>query len=135
MDTVKRKYPPAMARYRAKHPVVSATMTRELKEVLDLVRGERSYNKAFQDLLNEKLSPVLELKKRMEQEQARKIEDLRKSMIKLMESRMLIKVPCSDCGKLAIFTNYSEGWDTIYRAIKDALGELDLQCKECTAKD
>lgn len=135
MTEIKRKYPPAMARYRAKHPVVSATMTRELKEVLDLVRGERSYNKAFQDLLNKKLSPVLELKKRMEQEQARKVEDMRKSFIREMESRMLIKVPCSDCGKLTSFTSYSKGWDTIYRAIKNALVELDLQCKECAAED
>lgn len=63
MSNKKRRYPPAMRRYRKDHPVISATMTNELRDVLDRVKGSRSYGKAFSDLFHEKLDPALAIQK------------------------------------------------------------------------
>jgi len=53
-----KKYPPSFYRYRAKHPVISVTLTSDLKEVLDKHRGDLSYSQIVKRSL-EKSSSVL----------------------------------------------------------------------------
>lgn len=63
---VKRKYPEAIRRYRLKNPTVSAVLTATLKEMLNHVRGERSYSKAVQDIITGALKPAEVYAKRLE---------------------------------------------------------------------
>ncbi len=47
----RRHYPPSQIRYWREHPVVGVRLSRELKELLDRVRGGRSYAELIKDVL------------------------------------------------------------------------------------
>jgi hypothetical protein len=54
---------PCKVRYDKNNPPMSVRLTKDLREVLELVRGTRNYRKAAMDILTDKLNPVLEIQK------------------------------------------------------------------------
>lgn len=56
----------ARERYRKKHPVISASLSADLKMILDLARGDRSYPDALKALVEKELDPCLELIKNID---------------------------------------------------------------------
>lgn len=57
---------PSKTRYDKENPPVAIRLTRDLRGVLDLVRGERTRSKAIQEILAGKLEPALETKRTLE---------------------------------------------------------------------
>lgn len=103
---VKRKYPEAIRRYRLKNPTVSAVLTATLKEMLNHVRGERSYGQAVQDIITGALKPADIYAKRLEDAnktiQAKdKIIQEKNGKIKELGTEIenyKITFPCNVCG-------------------------------------
>lgn len=48
---VKHYYPPSYYRYQREHPTISIRLTKDLKEMLDRVRGEMSYSDIIRKIL------------------------------------------------------------------------------------
>ena len=69
------KYP-SQVRYEKKHPLISVRLTKELKEMIDAVRGNMSYS----DVIKLKLFESVEI-------------------CKAAENRYKITIPCAVCGK------------------------------------
>jgi len=55
---------PSKTKYDRENPPVTIRLTRDLRGVLDLIKGERTRSKAIQMILAGKLEPALEIKNR-----------------------------------------------------------------------
>ncbi len=96
----KRKYPPAVYRYRANHPTISATLTTELKKSIDVVKGDRSYTQVIRELIIGSFQPVIVYEKKIE-EKNRTIQEMDEKIKKIENEikRRTISYPCKNCGK------------------------------------
>lgn len=88
-NTEVRRRPPSYYRYKAKHPTISFALVRELKELLDTVKGSRSYGKATRDILVGNLTQL----------NALAVEHARRSGLREAETKFKITYPCANCGK------------------------------------
>jgi ssDNA-binding Zn-finger/Zn-ribbon topoisomerase 1 len=58
-----RHYPPSQIKYQIEHPPVTVHLNKKLKEILDAVKGQRSYAQVIIDLIGEKFNIVEEIKR------------------------------------------------------------------------
>ena len=58
-----RHYPPSQIKYQIEHPPVTIHLNKKLKEILDAVKGQRSYAQVINDLIGEKFNLVEEIKR------------------------------------------------------------------------
>ena len=58
-----RHYPPSQIKYQIEHPPVTVHLNKKLKELLDAVKGPRSYAQVIHDLVNEKFNLREEIKR------------------------------------------------------------------------
>jgi len=58
-----RHYPPSQIKYQIEHPPVTIHLNKKLKEILDAVKGQRSYAQVIIDLIGEKFNIVEEIKR------------------------------------------------------------------------
>ncbi|MEM4976981.1 MAG: hypothetical protein QXT64_06640, partial [Desulfurococcaceae archaeon] len=56
----KHYYPPSYYRYQKEHPAISIRLTKELKEMLDKVKGDMSYSDVVKKLLTKDLKEIYE---------------------------------------------------------------------------
>lgn len=125
-----QKTPERMRRYRTNNPTISMVGTPTRKKILDMVRGNRSYGKTFDDIMSGALKPAEEILKKLdeaaENSQAKDtIVQEKDEMIERLEyvlKNRTITYPCPYCGvEIIIFANdpkvedirehlKSEGW-------------------------
>lgn len=55
-----KKYPPAYYRYKEEHPTISICLTKELKEAIDLRRGDMSYGGFVKELIEGNIPQIQE---------------------------------------------------------------------------
>ena len=58
-----RHYPPSQIKYQIEHPPVTFHLNKKLKEILDAVKGQRSYAQVISDIIVEKFNIEEEVKK------------------------------------------------------------------------
>ncbi len=125
---VKRKYPEAIRRYRLKNPTVSAVLTATLKEMLNNIRGERSYSQAVQDIITGALKPAEVYAKRLEDANKTiqvkdKIIQEKNGIIKELRNEIenyKITFPCNVCGgELEITADDEDILDTIRECLRN----------------
>ncbi len=122
-----KKRPPSYYRYKQKHPPVTITLTRDLKQLLDDVRGEKSYGVAMKGIITGALNPAQELKKQLEAQHARDCETIEHSA-KVLVQRVLI--PCPKCKKSMEFDRSHPAWPEIVKVLQKAFPQY--RCRTCT---
>ncbi len=133
-----RKRPPSYYKYKKNHPPIAMTLTTELKEMLDAVKGERSYGVATQEIIKKELIPALEIKKQLEAakeaECAACKEEMQKEIQKKMASISQFIIPCPRCKGPMIVSEKNAIWRTkIYPILLAAFkGSL---CDKCTKQN
>lgn len=109
-----QKTPERMRRYRTNNPTISMVGTPTRKKILDMVRGNRSYGKAFDDIMSGALKPAEEILKTLDEadknSQAKdKIIQEKDETIKRLEfilKNRTITCPCVFCGEeMIVFAN------------------------------
>ena len=58
-----RHYPPSQIKYQIEHPPITIHLNKKLKEILDAVKGQRSYAQAISDIIQEKFNIEEEVKR------------------------------------------------------------------------
>ena len=114
----RRHYPPSQIRYWREHPVVGVRLSRELKEILDRVRGGRSYAELIKEVLNRTYEAY---KKGYEDGYKRGYDDAWK-----VEH---FTVPCPICGKPMLFSPRMPNWDEVRGILRNAF--RDWRHVEC----
>lgn len=130
----KRKYPPAVQRYRLKHPTISVVLTDSLKLQLDATKGDRKYSQVIKDIITGAFKPAEECAKRLEE--AKQTIDTENK--KLSEAAVLIRqlgkcritFPCAVCGgEIELRADYDD-WIADIRAYLKNKGWRHAECHE-----
>ena len=58
-----RHYPPSQIKYQIEHPPVTVHLNKKLKQILDAVKGQRSYAQPIGDIIQEKFNIEEEVKR------------------------------------------------------------------------
>jgi hypothetical protein len=58
-----RHYPPSQIKYQLEHPPVTVHLNKKLKEIMDAVKGQRSYAQFITEILEEKFNLEEEIKR------------------------------------------------------------------------
>lgn len=116
-----RKRPPSYYRYKKEHPTISFTLTKQMKNMLDSVRGIRSYGRAVQDIMTDKLNIVDERIKQLEENLR-----IKEGKIKQLENA-LITCPCPVCGE-DITVPANSGWHEIIKKFLKERGWKHVTC-------
>lgn len=62
----KKQYPPSWLKYNLQNPVISVRLTRDLREMLDVLRDDKTYSVVLKEILEGKLDPVSEIARKLE---------------------------------------------------------------------
>ena len=118
MKDMARRRPPSYHKYKKEHPTVSFILTRELKEILDNLKGDKSYGQTVKQIIESKIDEEL-AKKLISKEN--ELLDVRERFIKIQK----FKIPCSKCKKPVLIANINDpdGWnEKIYPKLKEMFG-------------
>lgn len=126
-----------MRRYRTNNPTISMVGTPTRKKILDIVKGNRSYGKAFDDIMSGALKPAEEILKTLDEadknSQAKdKIIQEKEETIERLESELknrTITCQCVYCGEEMIV--YANGADVgVIREYLKSMGWAHGKCRE-----
>ena len=130
-----QKTPERMRRYRTNNPTISMVGTPTRKKILDMVRGNRSYGKAFDDIMSGALKPAEEILKKLDE--AAKDSQAKDKIIQEKDERIkgllnelknrTVTYPCPYCGEeIIIFAD-----DSKVEGIREYLKNMGWAHVEC----
>lgn len=117
--------------YNARNPPITMTGTPERKRLLDTIRGPRSYGLAFEEFINGKLDPAIEMQKKLDAANA--MISAKDYCIYTLENAIKlykISFPCEACQKSKILTANDPILEDIEKMLKKDYWWIHSECKK-----